>query len=170
MSGLDDLRLDADGYLDMSQFDAGDLDAGALDDLRTALLDDPVDEPTDDEWTSLVDRALETDAEFDGALFSDVDVAGDPGAEPTLWTGQVDDTAIDRPDDGSADDPEPDDPSDGTEVDPSDGFGDEGYPDPGAEASYDLDLDGTAYDADAYLVDDVSDDGGSLPDAFEEQL
>ncbi len=63
MSGLDSISLDASGFLDMDSFtDGSDLSDDALAGLRDTLLSDPVDEPSDDDWSALVDDAV-VDAE-----------------------------------------------------------------------------------------------------------
>lgn len=57
MSGLE---LDADGYIDMSQFpdDGTDLAGPELDQLREALHSDPVEEPTPEQWDAMFDDAV----------------------------------------------------------------------------------------------------------------
>ena len=68
MSGLDGLRLDADGYLDMDVHGTGpELGDDAVLDLRDALLADPVEEPTADEWADLVDASVAADADVTDA-------------------------------------------------------------------------------------------------------
>jgi hypothetical protein len=80
---LDDLPLDASGFLDMDQFpdDGTVLADDALAELHDALLADPVDEPTEDDWAGLVGEVLvdDDDAPFDvGADDDPAAVAHDP--------------------------------------------------------------------------------------------
>lgn len=150
MSGLDDLDLDADGFLDMAQFGAEELSEAELADLRTELLDDPVDEPTDDRWSELLDHAFETDAELDTAPVDDLGF--DPVTEPGLF-----DTGDDAPFGDAADlvaDRAADDTDDALDLD-------------AAELDDDSDLfgdpDADLLDADLGLDDGSGDVGGNDP-------
>ncbi|HYI62002.1 MAG TPA: hypothetical protein VEW93_09390 [Acidimicrobiales bacterium] len=123
MSGLDSIPLDSSGYLDMDGFpdDGSVLADDALADLHQALLADPVDEPADEDWSSLVAGALDdaepadgpfavgdddpvagvrhedapTDDDPDGTEGGEIDVADSDGPEG----GEADDTGTDLPDD-----------------------------------------------------------------------
>lgn len=110
MTGVDGLRLGADGYLDMEVYGAGpELGEDEVLDLRDALLADPVDEPTADEWTGLVDGALGAEPALDGPFALD-DI---PAADGTDDLGTADLASSDA-DDTDADDagsPELDDDS-----------------------------------------------------------
>lgn len=79
MSGLDSISLDASGFLDMDSFtDGSDLPDDALAGLHDALLTDPVDEPSDADWSALVDDVVDVEATDDSGPFTvdDGDIAG----------------------------------------------------------------------------------------------
>lgn len=144
MSGLDSIPLDSSGFLDMEGFpdDGTVLGDDTLAGLRQALLSDPVDEPTDQDWAALVDDAL-VDVEVgeaapaDGpfAVDDDGSLAGvrhaDDDEGPTDADG-TDVTDEDTSDGPEADDDAADPDADGTEATLPDDDG----------TGLDLDLDG----------------------------
>lgn len=87
MGDFDGFQLGAEGFLDMDAFpaDGPDLPEADVVHLRTALLADPVDEPTPDEWSILLDQTLaEAPDPFDDPgpfTFDDVDLEA-PTARP----------------------------------------------------------------------------------------
>jgi hypothetical protein len=123
MSGLDGLRLDADGYIDMDQFpdDGTDLAGPELDQLREVLHADPVEEPTAEQWDAMFDDVVAGDVtgpfavdDVEGLTADAGDLAGDEpfgatdGADDVLGEGDLpdaDDLAADDLDlDGTVDD------------------------------------------------------------------
>jgi hypothetical protein len=144
VSGLDELSLDADGFLDMEAFPDVDLTDGEVVDLRAALHADPVDEPTDGEWAHLVDGAVTAEPVDDGPFAMDDVAVLDESFD-------ADDASPEVADDGDAADPSDDDPdgsTDDAEADPADAAS-------GAvDADLDVDLDLGAGD-DAWAVDDA---------------
>ncbi len=98
MSGFDGLRLDADGYLDMDAYGAGpELSDDEVLDLRDALLADPVEEPTADEWSDLVDGAVEVDIVDAGPFAVDDLPLTDDGADPSVDLADADAAEADPP-------------------------------------------------------------------------
>jgi len=158
MSGLDALSLDADGYLDMDQFpdDGTDLAGQDLADLRDALLSDPVDEPTPDEWDALLDDVVTDDGPFalddpDGTTFAYEGIEGgaDDLADPAPDGAEADADSDDAGDDAGGE---------GDGFDPLDAadLGDDG-----------LDLADGGLD----LLDEAgAGDDGSVPDVPDEPL
>lgn len=152
MSSFDGIVLDADGHLDMDQFpdDGTDLDAEALSALRGALHDDPVEEPSAEEFTGIVDGITNG--------------AADDGPFATGEAGLVAQAAEDT-DDGTDVDAEASDGTDGSDDD-ADDDGAEGLVADAAEADDDG-FDGLAdafddFDADLGAVEDTAlavDDG-----------
>ncbi|HEX7134940.1 MAG TPA: hypothetical protein VF228_20365 [Iamia sp.] len=107
MSGLDGLRLDADGYLDMDQFpdDGTDLAGPELDQLRETLHADPVEEPTPEQWDAMFDDVVTVDGtgpfaldDVDGLTTDDGFDAGGDGL-PDVDDGLPDDLPVDDADD-----------------------------------------------------------------------
>lgn len=150
MSPAEELRFDADGFVDMGAFadDGTDLDPDALAELRDVLLSDPVVEPDEATWDQLLDGALEAAAD-DGpfALDAAPAVADDlPGDDLAAWL----DTAADLDDEGAPDAP------DDVEDDPLDDAPDVDHVDP--LDALDLDLEPGPLDADTF--DDLA--GGDL--------
>ena len=145
MSGLDGLRLDDDGFLDMEQFPSDSVDLGDADlaELRAALLGDPVDEPSDDQWESFLDHAFEVGADTGDAPVADLDF--DPVAEPGLFDTGDDASFADLldadadTDDGAVDDLGLDDLGSDDLDDPFDAF-DLAGPDP-SEVDLPIDVD-----------------------------
>lgn len=161
MSGVDDLRLDPDGFLDMTPFtEEVDLSDTEVVDLRAALHADPVEEPTAEEWAGLLDGVLSAEPVETGPFDLDDPGVGDDPFDP----GGASDEALH--DAATGDDPEADDAD--PEADDADGAG--------GETSDDLDLDGGDASVDA-LAPDVDgldtelglgiddDDGWSLDDS-----
>ena len=109
---MDGLRLDADGYLVMDAYGAGpELSDDEVLDLRDALLADPVEEPTADEWSDLVDGAVEVDAVDAGPFAIDDLPLTDDGADPSVDLVDADgaEADLDADPDADADAPDPDD-------------------------------------------------------------
>jgi len=135
MSGLDDLQLDADGYLDMDQYpdDGTDIAGPELDQLREVLHSDPVEEPTAEQWDAMFDDVVAVE---DAGPFAVDDVDGlVPEGESDLF----------------ADSSDADDPEAASDVDASS----DDDADPLADGD-DLDLDGvTADDLDVDLAPDL---------------
>jgi hypothetical protein len=117
---MSDVRFTSDGFVDMEQFpdDGTDLGAAELDALRTTLLADPVEEPTDDQWDAMFDDVV-ADGET-GPFAVDApadDVATDPAGTDTdtdadtdvdvdadVDTTDLDTTDLDATDDAEATD------------------------------------------------------------------
>jgi hypothetical protein len=143
MSGLDGLRLDADGYLDLDVHGVGpDLGEDEVVDLRDALLSDPVEEPTAEEWEAFVDGAIEAEPLADGPFV--VDDPPFPDAVDDLG-GQ--DLAVDVDTDAEVD---PD-----ADLDPADAAGD--LDDHAADAAS-TDLDPSSTELDTWSLDQGGDD------------
>lgn len=147
MSGLDSISLDASGFLDMDDFsDGSDLPDDAVAGLHDALLADPVDEPSDDDWAVLVDDVVADAGEpADGGPFSVDDDASFAG---------VRDASDDPADDGSTFDDDPAD-DDGGAVDDTtadDDSGDDG-------SGFDVDADSEVAAGDLVGLDLLDDDG-----------
>jgi hypothetical protein len=144
MSGLDGLRLDADGHLDMDQFpdDGTDLTGPALDQLRETLHADPVEEPTPEQWDAMFDDVI-TDGDTGPFALDDVEgLTTDDGVDADQ---QIDDDVTVETTEADADDL-----ADVTADD------------------LDLDLDTTGYDGGLDLTpDDVVDDAYA-PDALDD--
>ncbi len=97
MSGLE---LDADGYIDMSQFpdDGTDLAGVELDQLREVLHSDPVDEPTPQQWDAMFDDAVGAGDTGPFALDDVEGLTGDLGYEADQTSTADPDDVLD-PDD-----------------------------------------------------------------------
>lgn len=132
MSGLDSISLDASGFLDMDSFtDGSDLSDDVLAGLRDTLLSDPVDEPSDDDWSALVDEVVvDADPADDAGPFTvdDGDIAGvrdasaddDAPADDASAEGDEqadDDLALDDHDEPAEDTTDDDVVDDGGDVD-----------------------------------------------------
>jgi hypothetical protein len=93
MSDTFDLPRDADGFLDMDAFPDDDLDPVAADELDGTLQDASELDDFDDRWDTLVDRAVDPDAE---AVPEDLVGPSDPSYEDAPFA-EVDDGDVVNP-------------------------------------------------------------------------
>jgi hypothetical protein len=186
MSDTFDLPRDADGYLDMEAFPDDDLDPSASEELEVTLQDAPEPDDLDDQWDTLLDRALDPaapavseelapptqESEWDDP-FADVDDGDIPNPFADLDDDtDVDDGADDLDDsatlDAEQDDPDLDDPDVDLHADDS-GLDDQGSlfdDDAAGDDHLDLtdDLDGND------VIDDAPVDDLDGLDALDSQL
>jgi hypothetical protein len=118
VSDRDDLRRDAEGFLDMDRFEAADLDPETYEALRETLIGAELPTPSAERFDNWVEQALEANPDApDTTALVPGDAAADqpPTALDAPWEEDLSAGASDFADDpdGIEDGPEGDDSGDG---------------------------------------------------------